>query len=258
MLKKIHYLRIFLWLILASFILFVIWQAVVPYGEAVYEFDFKKSSFFIGRLTPRERVGVIAKGQQAIIGQPVYFNLWTPRPFNKLKLTIKYKSHQTPLIEVGLLMDKQSSAYYLQPLNNETLNELYISKNWGMIQSGQTILLQREETYASVHDFLNQLPPPKNIAVYNYSLVGGPYKKVNAEFIINPDIKYIIGKYQLPKTTGEWQEATVEFDLTKAERTKDGYGLMISAPFLNADGVDISLIKAEFEGQKLSDFFKIK
>jgi hypothetical protein len=256
MLKRIHYLRIFLWLILASFILFIVWQAVVPSGRAVYEFDFKKSSFFIGRLTPRERVGVIARGQQTITGQPVYFNLWTPRPFNKLKLTIKYKSNQTPLIEVGLLMNKQSSAYYLQPLNNETLNELYISKNWGMIQSGQTILLQREETYANVQDFLNHLPPAKNIAIYNYSLPGGNYKKVNAEFIINPDIKYIIGKYQLPKTIGEWQMAEVEFDLTRVQRTKDGYGLMLSAPFLNADGVDVSFIKAELSGQKFSDFFK--
>ena len=259
MLKKIHYLRIFLWLILASFILFVIWQAIVPYGQAVYSFDFKKNSFFIGRLTPHERVSGIANGQQKIIGEPVYFNLWTPRPFSKLKLTIRYKNNRTPLIEAGVLIDQKSNAYYRAPLHNETLNDLYRNKNWGVIQQGQIILLQKEETYASVQDFLKKLPPAKNVAVYNYSLPGKKvYKQVNAEFIINPEIKYIIANYQLPKVAGEWQEAEVEFDLTRAVRTKDGYGLMLSSPFLADGGVDISLIKAEFTGQKLLDFFKIK
>lgn len=259
MLKKIHYLRIFLWLILASFILFIIWQAIVPGGQAVYSFDFKKNSFFIGRLTPHERVSGIANGQQKIVGEPVYFNLWTPRPFSKLKLTIRYKNNRTPLIEAGVLIDQKSNAYYRAPLHNETLNDLYRNKNWGVVQDGHIILLQKEETYASVQDFLKKLPPALNVAVYNYSLPGkNSYKQVNAEFVLNPDIKYIIANYQLPRAVGEWEEAEVEFDLTHAVRTKDGYGLMLSSPFLADGGVDISLIKAELSGQKLSDFFKIK
>lgn len=256
MLKKIHYLRIGLWLILAVFVMFLIWQAIVPSGQAVYTFNFKQSSFFIGRLTPRERVENISNGQQTIMGQPVYFNIWTPRPFSKLKLTIRYKNNRTPLIEAGLLLNQKPGAYYLQPLHNETLNELYRSENWGMLQDGQTILLQRQETYASVQEFLKKLPPAKEIATYNYTLPKGPYKKVNADFIINPDIKYIIADYRLPRVEGEWQETTVEFDLTEALRAKDGYGLMLSMPFLAEGGVEVNLIKAEFSGQKLSDFFK--
>ncbi len=257
MFKKIHYLRICLWLALAIFIFFVIWQAIVPGGQATYVFDFKKSSFFVGRLTPRERVSLIAQGQQKITGQPVYFNLWTPRPFSKLKLTIRYKSNRAPLIEVGLLLNQSSTAYYLQPLNNEILNELYRNKNWGMVQDGQTILLQRQETYDSVKHFLKKLPPAKNVAVYNYALPRGVYQRVNAEFILNSDIKYIIANYQLPRSVDGWQEAEVEFDLTKAKRTKDGYGLMVSVPWLGGEGgVDLSLIKAELRGKKFLEFFK--
>lgn len=257
MLKKIHYLRIFLWLILAVFVLFAVWQAIVPSGRAVYSFDFESNSFFVGRLTPRERVGNITNGQQKIIGEPVYFNLWTPRPFSKLKLTVRYKNNRAPLLEAGLLLKGQGASYYRQPLHNETINELYRSGNWGVVQDGQTILLQRQETYATVADFLKKLPPAQNIATYNYALAGGPYRQINAEFTLNSDTQYIIANYQLPAVSGQWQEAEAEFDLTKAERTKDGYGLMLSVPWLGGeDGVDIDLIKAEVTGKKLSEFFK--
>lgn len=257
MLKKIKYLRIFLWLMLAVFIVFVIWQAIVPGGRAVYSFDFKSSSFFVGRLTPRERVGAIADGRQNIQGQPVYFNLWTPRPFSKLKLTIRYKNNRTPVLEAGLLLDKESWRYAIKPLHNETIDNLYRSEHWGVLENGPIILLQRRETYASVQDFLKKLPPAKQVAVYNYALPGGSYKKVDAAFVINPDIQYIIADYQLPRAVGEWQETSVEFDLAKAQRTKDGYSLMLSAPWLPDGGVDISLIKAEFTGKKLSEIFKL-
>jgi hypothetical protein len=258
MLKKIYYLRIGLWLMLAVFIVFVIWQAIVPGGQAVYSFDFKQSSFFVGRLTPRERVSDIKDGRQTLTGQPVYFNLWTPRPFSSLKLTVRYKNNTTPVLEAGLLLDKQAWRYAIKPLHNETIDKLYRSEHWGVLEDGPIILLQRQETYASVVDFLKQLPPAKNVAVYNYALPGGLYKKVDAAFVINPNIQYIIADYQLPRVLGEWRETTVEFDLTKAERTKDGYSLMLSAPWLADGGVDISLIKAEFTGRKLSEFFKTK
>ena len=87
-------------------------------GKITYKNNFKIENFFIGKLTPRERVNEPKNGVQSIIGDPVYFNLWTPRKFEKAKVILKYKrqiantyndqaaQNINPIIELGVLSDK--------------------------------------------------------------------------------------------------------------------------------------------------------
>ena len=179
--KKIIKLRIFLWLILASVVSWLLYMAVVPNGRINYTYDFTKDSYFIKKLTPEERVKPIVGGKQTIIGDPVYFTLCTPRRFNKAKLTLKYRHNKDtecpighsvsgyiPIIEAGVLVDKIIWRYDLQPIENRIIDELALV--WNVIKDNGIMLLQREKIYNNINEFLNNLPARNEIALYNYNL----------------------------------------------------------------------------------------
>ena len=88
------------------------WLAIVPSGKITYLKDFKHYNDFIGNFTPKERVEGLK-----IIGDPAYFYLQTPRRFDEVKMTIKYRIDGIlPDVSAGVLMNKQSGQYALQPL----------------------------------------------------------------------------------------------------------------------------------------------
>lgn len=174
--RRIIKLRIFLWLILAGFTGWLLYMAIVPGGKITYIYDFKNSGYqmadrnkFIGKLTPAERLELVADGSQKIIGDPVYFSLRAPRKFSQAKLTLKYKNEsERPLVEAGVLVDKVIWRYRLQPIENRIIEQL--SSIWNVIQEDGTMLLQREKKYGKIEDFLGSLPPAEEIALYNYDL----------------------------------------------------------------------------------------
>src|SRR3989339_1448939 len=108
--QKIIKIRIILWSILACVTLWLLYMGIVPGGRIVYSTDLDGDDFFIGKLTPTERVQY-EEGAVAIIGDPAYFNLRTPRPFDLAILTLKYRRPKVnggfdPIIEAGVLADK--------------------------------------------------------------------------------------------------------------------------------------------------------
>ena len=76
-------------------------------------------------------------------------------------------------------------------------------------------------------------------------------------------INYVLAKYQPPKSTGEWQTASAEFDLKNAYREFYKYNFIISVPDLSAedrvnDSLIINEIRVDLTGtslwQKLKKF----
>lgn len=175
MINFIVKLRIFLWSMLALAVFFVLFMAVVPGGKITYSHGFEGNNSFIGNLTPIDRVKPDGK---TIIGDPVYFSLYTPRAFNDSKMTLKYKRRgdlsDAPIIEVGVLVDAQSWRYDLLPIENKIIDE--ISLSWNTIREGDVVLLQRENNatsfkkFDSVKEFIDDLPRLEEIALYNYDL----------------------------------------------------------------------------------------
>jgi hypothetical protein len=161
-------------------------MGVVPSGNITYFHDFGKDSYFIRKLTPAERVEPIANESQKIIGDPVYFSLRTPRRFNQAKLTLEYRrskcgdalpcfSTDILIIEAGLLVDKTVWRYDLKPIENKIIDQLALA--WDVIKEGSTLLIQRpqagtttEKKYNSIKEFLDNLPPREEIALYNYEI----------------------------------------------------------------------------------------
>lgn len=162
--------RLILWLILLAVIIFLLWQWIIPSGQISYNYNFYSDSGFIGKLSPKERVLPPKSGQQAVIGNPVYFAVRTPRQFEQAKLSITYKNEveNLPVMEAGVLVDKAIWRYNLQPMQNRTIDQVLPA--WFAIKQDDILFLQREKKYDSWEDFQKDPASFSQIAVYNYDL----------------------------------------------------------------------------------------
>lgn len=167
--KSIIIVRVFLWLILAVVLGWFAYLKIVPSGKISYVYGFNKPNFFIGKLTPAERVE-INKGSAEVKGDPVYFSLRPPRRFEHASVTVKFKNTTDwPVVEMGLLNDKIAWGYDLKPLQNKIIDQLKLV--WPVVYDKNSArLIEREKKYDTVEKFLSNLPANNEIALYNYSL----------------------------------------------------------------------------------------
>ncbi len=194
--KTFFKIRVFLWLILGIIISWFVYMKIVPSGSISYIYNFSRPSYFIGKLAPEERVITKETGAE-IKGDPIYFSLKPSRRFEHAKVTIKFKNNTTfPIMEIGLLNNKNSWSYDLKPLQNKIIDQLLLV--WQITRGEDDIkLIQREKKYNTVEEFSNNLPVKDKIALYNYSLKDnfliGNYKPTQENNIINYKFR---GSYQ--------------------------------------------------------------
>ncbi|MFH1192172.1 MAG: hypothetical protein V1655_01730 [bacterium] len=176
---KIH--KTIRWLLAGTVILaflFLVNEKLVLWGNFEVEYNFsKKFHPFISCLRPDDRVGEKSDGTDGffyyhIEGEPVYFDIEAPSNFNKVNLELEYKipssNENFSDFKAGVLVDKAMWQYKLEPLENRKLDNL--SNDWHSIKEGDTIFLQGIRKYNSIDEFLNNLPPVNEYAVYNYNL----------------------------------------------------------------------------------------
>lgn len=186
-------------LLLASGVVFLLWQAIVPAGQITYATDFSSDNFFIRKFTPAERV-VVTDGQVRINGNPVYFNLRTQRTFDQAEIKMRYQNNSDSIIEIGPLVDMDLWRYRLQPVENPVLEQIGLV--WPSVQENGVTLWQRpglatSSQYASVGKLLADPPDLNEIAVYNYD--------PGLDFVLadyEPDAESMNWGYSL---RGDWQ-----------------------------------------------------
>jgi hypothetical protein len=176
--------RLFLGLILLILTLIFLYLKVVPFGSITYTRDYtsnwRSGKGFIYGFTPAERVDLKSADVPRLIGDPVYFSVFTPRTFDKAKVTITYRDNlaiNTPLVELGVLADNIVWRYDLQPIDNKSLD--YLMLRWNKIEENGQLFLQKDNNYSSLSAWENdlargQLKDCVNdlencLAVYNYS-----------------------------------------------------------------------------------------
>ena len=169
MLKKFVFIgfRFFVWAALAAGVIFLGWQKIVPGGKKSFIQDFKADNYFLGKLSPAERVVMGDDNGAKIIGNPVYFSLKPPRRFSKARVTLVYRvkdgcaeseagsaaesagktcennaNRSLPIIEAGILTDRFWH-YALKPLENTIISEL--EKKWYAVENQGITLLQRKK-----------------------------------------------------------------------------------------------------------------
>jgi len=178
-------IRIILWSLVVFIITGFLYLAIVPSGEIEYSFDFNKKNGFIGKLKPEERLQFSDKKfRNKIIANPVYFNLYTPRPFETAELEIKYKNKgDISLLEAGVLVDNISWNYDLKPVQNKLIDQL--SLVWEKKNENNLLILKRPDDASSTYEcnFFNNNATStdiNNLAVYNYK----------------PKITYVLNDYE--------------------------------------------------------------
>jgi hypothetical protein len=176
--------RLFLGLILLILILAFLYLKIVPGGHITYTRDYfsqlGSGKGFIYGFTPAERVDLKSGEVPRLIGDPIYFSVFTPRTFDKAKVTVTYRDNlgiNTPVIELGVLADNIVWRYDLKPLDNKALD--YLMLKWDKSESNGKLFLQKVKNYSSLNDFENDLARGQIkgcinkqtdcLAVYNYS-----------------------------------------------------------------------------------------
>lgn len=223
-------IRITLWLALCAIIFWLIYMGIAPFGKIEYAYDFTKPNYFISKLSPNERLSQDnGKINNLILADPVYFNLRTPRRFEKAELEIKYKNPaDASIIEVGVLADKKIWRYDLKPLENRLLEQLTLV--WDLKQDNNLLLFSNPEhslsasgtKYENVAQFLNSPPPINQIAQYNYELKTDFYIPDYRPFDSLKDlaIPEITGAYQLYVYLKD-EDFDFEFDFVDQNQNSD-------------------------------------
>lgn len=166
--RKIRLFLIIMWLLSAGLI---VWFKVLPLGHITYsknyfnDFRLLGGKGFISLLTPVDRL--IKNSKSQIIGDPVYFSIFTPRTFNEVKLIITYRStltDKTPILETGILVDKIAWRYKMAPLQNNIIDNL---TDWFSLRAGNLLVLQRKNIFKDTSSALNYLQGSSEVAWYN-------------------------------------------------------------------------------------------
>ena len=261
-----------MWLVLLWVVAWFLYMGIVPGGSIKYKYDFDKKSSFISNLEPNTRVIISDKKYpNMIVGNPAYITLTTPRKFNSANLKMKYRRineksgvNQYPVIEAGVLVDNTVWRYDLKPIENEIIDKLALV--WDVKREGELLLLQRNDNvassvnkiYASVENFLEDLPSDDRIALYNYDLkrdytLEGYRSFAVGELLDGEDVKYteidqdIRGTYQLyTYIKNEELDFTFTFTDLNQNNDKDDIDIyfyyenhLIASNHLEDDGVQI-------------------
>ncbi|MBI2485295.1 hypothetical protein HYW18_04090 [Candidatus Uhrbacteria bacterium] len=148
---------------------FLLSRELVPTGTLTIQRETGKSSPFWSRPLPDERTEEVyvdedGRSFQSVVGDPVYITLAPPTDFETVKVQVAYKPTELPVVEIGGLVNPESDAYTLKPLENKLLDAL----DWTERREGDVVLYDRTGVYASLADFLVNPPPLSEIATYHY------------------------------------------------------------------------------------------
>ncbi len=224
--KYISYIRIFLLLILIVVLFLLFWQKIIPSGEITYANDYTKNSFFISDFSPNERYEN-KEGTRLLKANPVYFNLQTPRDFDKAELSIEYKNvnsnkedlKKNRVIEIGVLVDKKIWRYQLKPVENKTIDQLLLV--WDVINENDVTFLQRKKKYNSISSFMETNPNRSEYAVYNYKVeddfILNNYSTTSKEIVINVNLR---GPFQF-YTYLKDEELSFDFEVSDINKNLD-------------------------------------
>jgi len=225
-------IRVIFTLLILVIVVFLFYLKIIPDGEVVYRRTWPRGlasgQGFIGKFKPAERL-VSNNNILKIIADPVYFSVFTPRGFDRVKMTIKYRerlSSSTPIIELGLLRDRSMGAYDLQPLQNDLID--YWRFQWSRLVDDKALLiLQAEKNYTDVNNFWADLQgghlrgcageATSCLAFYNYSWPANysfpDYLELKSLVISQP----LLGPHQFYVyfKAGAWR---LTFDFNKEDR----------------------------------------
>lgn len=111
---------------------------------------------------------------QRISGDPVYLTVEVPRTFEQVTATVDLHNTGQPLVELGL-QNSIEWKFDLHPLDVPLLEDL----NWHTLKDEQgNVLMQKEQQFSSIQEFVADLPLDQRIAQY--------YQNLDPEYVMDP------------------------------------------------------------------------
>lgn len=229
---------IYIWrsfLAIASFTLlaWIFWQNLVPSGVLVLEHGKGDPNSKITDLKPEKRAIYLPEdgnGQRFFI-DPVYFDVRTPRAFDKVKVRLTWQNQNQPILEIGARQSRSSFAFVLKPLQNNIIENL----PWPCQRSDEILFCQKQERYQNFGEFLANRNG--RTLTYNYDLAGAD--RLNVDSRVDA-YDYLVAGYTPPQNLGNsWYEREVEFRWSDFEVFINEISFVLSAPKLNERGGQI-------------------
>lgn len=161
-------------------------------GDLALEYDFSKEPTFVSEWYPSDRVTDRLTNErnhrsfQEIHGEPVYVDVEVPRAFEWVDMTVTYRNPEHPIVNAGIVANKNPWTVEYHPLQNTIIDEALIE--WDEpVTEGLTTLLQASdaEQFESVDTFLEQVPDSATVGTYfynrRYERIQSDYKKQSGE-----------------------------------------------------------------------------
>ncbi|MEK7159815.1 MAG: hypothetical protein AAB766_04940 [Patescibacteria group bacterium] len=97
-------------------LVFLFWQKFAPAGEVVYGHDLSDQGKFIFGLYPVGRI-IQSSEWQKIIGEPVYFDVYSPRKFKQATVSLRYLNNTGLDAKFGLKLNVNDWSFYMIKMN---------------------------------------------------------------------------------------------------------------------------------------------
>lgn len=142
-------------------------KTAAPDGELTVTSRLWGPAPFLSEPKPGERLiqpnhSAVSDGLFAVRDTPIYFDLKPLAGFDQVIQTVRYRNDGGLSLELGALASSIDEQYDMRPAESRLLDTL----PWHRLTSGRLMLLQREQKYASLDDFLAKPPPPSQVAVW--------------------------------------------------------------------------------------------
>ena len=244
-------LLIFIWLLNKQF---------APFGKLEVKYNFKNESPFISEIYPEERVDILkledGKNYKEILDDIVYFDLKLPRSsYQSAKVKIKFKNEDQSIFDLAALTSEEQWSFDTYTLENKFID----NSSWHKIQAEELILLQKENKFKTIGQFLKSISSKTKIAYYNYNKLPkiveiDNYKKSSEileinhalrgshtfyTYIDNEDLAFDFTYQDLNRAEGE--------DLFKINIVNEKNGELIKQASKEDDGTNISSGKLSTE-----------
>jgi hypothetical protein len=107
------------WLLLTLFVallVFLFWQKFTPAGKIVYSHDLSYQGKFVFGFYPVSRI-VQSSDWQKVVGEPVYFDVYSPRQFKKATVSLRYFNNTGLEAKFGLKLNVNDWSFYMIKMN---------------------------------------------------------------------------------------------------------------------------------------------
>ncbi len=146
------YIVLFFWLFYKHFSPVGVWRAKIEAPDT--------ETRLVKGPTPDYRVDVDDTQEIWRLKEtPVYFEVSNPRKFDSVEVEVTF-GQEVPIVEAGVVKSQDPWRVERRVLYHQYLEEL----SWSRLEQDELVLWQRNNTYASIKDFFQNLPAISEIA----------------------------------------------------------------------------------------------